>query len=524
MTIVDCTLLAEVDLISAGVVGLIALIVFVFAILSAKNWHWVNVVLLIFTLITSITSIIGMTYAFKHRRDGMQLFQRERDRALKVEADLEEIISGDPLEIKYGKGSLRYSNNRLALAMTGRGHSWQDGTVSRDGENNKFTLKSERNLQDEPSLVGAILYAFSENKGVAANYIGSVSVEAETEAEFTLKPVDLVDSERFENPQKTWTLFEKMPQDQHGIFKEALKSKVNSAEANPDSPAAKFVKSLEESKEINKEFIEIDIAAFTQILKNDFLPANQLGYSPDSLAYERLIDQYAFDGQSIGRIEKYIESTPGRNSTVFEPTPEEVFIKFSFTADSDTAVRTDADENAGSLKNDGLYNTAGEAIVGGLKQNPDGVTFKSNDVVMIDEPSAAEFQNTHQGKLKQIDRIYVRQLHDFPLMFKDMKLRAAQFAEETIVTQATTEKTQVALADAGKQIEVRTDLIDKSTEDEDRFKRDGENLLKTNEALRLQSEQLERRIEQLKAKTDSQYQQIQTRALNSLQSAVSVGQ
>jgi len=94
MTIVDCTLLAEVDLISAGVVGLIALIVFVFAILSAKNWHWVNVVLLIFTLITSITSIIGMTYAFKHRRDGMQLFQRERDRALKVEADLEEIISG----------------------------------------------------------------------------------------------------------------------------------------------------------------------------------------------------------------------------------------------------------------------------------------------------------------------------------------------------------------------------------------------------------------------------------------------
>ena len=143
---------------------------------------------------------------------------------------------------------------------------------------------------------------------------------------------------------------------------------------------------------------------------------------------------------------------------------------------------------------------------------------------MIDEPSAAEFQNTHQGKLKQIDRIYVRQLHDFPLMFKDMKLQAAQFAEETIVTQATTEKTQVALADAGKQIEVRTDLIDKSTEDEDRFKRDAENLLKTNEALRLLLGQLERRNEQLKAKTDSQYQQIQTRALNSLQSAVSVGQ
>lgn len=528
MTIVDCTLLAEVDMISAAVVGLIALIVFVFAILSAKNWHWVNVVLLIFTLITSITAIIGMTHAFKHRRDGMVDYDKQRKAALREEARVEEIISGDPLSIKYDKGSLRDSNNRLALAMTGRGHAWPNGKVSAEGEQNKFTLKAERNLKDQESLVGAILYAFSEKKGLPVNYIGSVSIEAATTTDFTLKPVDLVDTKRFENPQTPWTLFEKMPQDQRGIFKRALASSVNSKKGNNDSPVAKqreaFVKSMEESKEINKALVEIDIAEFTQILKRDYLPANQLGYAADSLEYEQLIDQYAFDGQSIGKIEKYIESAAGRKNNIFEPTPEEVFVKFSFTADSTTAVRTDAEENVGSLQNDGLYNTAGEAVVGKLMQNPDGVTFKTNDVVLIDEPSATAFENAHQGKLKQIDRVYVRQLQDFPLMFKNMKIRAAQFEEESITAKATTAKTVIALGDAREQEKVRADLIEKSTEDGEKFARDSENLKNTNNSKKQQSAQLAQQIATMESRIDSQYQQIQSETLERVRSAVSIVQ
>jgi len=302
--------------------------------------------------------------------------------------------------------------------MTARGNAWLGGKVSADAEQKKFTLQNERKLDEEPSLVGAILYAFSEKDGAAANYIGSVSVEAETETEFTLAPVDLIDTQRFENPQTSWTLFEKMPQDQRGIFKRALISKVNSEKGDKDSPAARLVKALEDSKEFDKNFVEINIAEFTEILKRDFLPANQIGYAPDSLEYEQLIDQYAFDGQPIGNIEDYIENTPGRIVTKFNPAPEKTFVKFSFTAASDTAVRTDAEANVGSLENDGLYNTNGESVVGSLQQNPNGVTFKANDVVLIDQPSAAEFANSHSGKLQKIDEIYARPLQDFPLMFK----------------------------------------------------------------------------------------------------------
>jgi len=492
MTIANCTLLAEVDMISAGVVGLIALLVLVFAILSAKDWHWVNVVLLVLTLIASITSIIGMTFAYQHRREGMLLFNKESQRALKQEARVVEIVSGDPLSLKYDKGSLRDSNNRLALAMTARGNAWRGCTVTADGEQNKFTLKNERKLEDETSLLGAIVYAFSENDGIPANYIGSVAVEVK-EAEYILEPVDLIDTQRFKNPQAKWTLFEKMPQDRHGIFKKALSSKINSAEAgDKDSPAAKLVKALEESKEIDKHFVEIDIAEFTKILKRDFLPANQLGYAPDSLEYEQLIDQYAFDGQPIGNIKEYIENTPGRISTEFDPAPEKTFVKFSFTAASDSAVRTDAEENVGSLENDGLYNTNGESIVGVLQQNPNGVTFKTNDVVLIDH------ENT--------------------------RIRAAQFVQETATAQATTAQTQIALEDANKQIEVRTDLIDKRTQDGERFKRDTENLTKTNEAMRGQSAKLKQQIENLKVKTDWQYKQIQTQTVERLRNAVSVSQ
>ena len=523
MTIVDCTFLAEVNMINAGVVGLLALVVFVLAILSAKNWHWVNVVLLIFTLIASITAIIGMTQAFKHRRDGMLDFQKQRKAAEKAEAKVAHIIGGDPLSIKYDKGSLRDNNNRLALAMTGRGRSWKGGEVSAvgdDGVQRKFTLKTERNLKDEGSMDGAVLYAFAEKDGIPARYIGSFFVAAETEKDYTLQPIALVDIERYENPRVTWTLFEKMPQDHHGIFKAALESSVNSAtgdakDSTEHQQRVAFVESM------NDKSKELDIGIFTEILKSDFLPARNLGHDPDSLEYEQIIDQYAFDGQSIGKIEQYIEAHPERKSRNFDPTPEEIFIKFKFSADSDTPVQTDREK--GNLS-EGVYNTDGEAVLGTLMQNPDGVTFKANDVVMIDEPSSVEFEKSHAGKLKRVDRVYVRQLQDFPLMFKNMKLRAERFAKETITSQATTAKTAIALKDARRQIEIRTDLLAKSVEDEERFTRDSQNLKATIQSRQQRSSELAQQIEAVKAKNDSLYQQIQNRMLQQLRSAVSVRQ
>ena len=518
MTIVDCTLLAEVDLISAGVVGLIALIVLVFAILSAKNWHWVNVVFLILTLITSITAIVGMTFAFQHRREGMLEYKKYLDAAEKAEAQVAEIIGGDPLSVKYGKDSLRYNNNQLALAMTGRGRAWRGGEITVEGDQRKFTLQSERNLEAEASLTGAIMYAFADNGAIPDRYIGSVFVAAETNKDFTLAPVALADQDRFDDPGTTWTLYEKMPQDRHGIFKSALESIVGAQSANAErSPEDQQRQAFVEN--LNDESKEFDIATFTEILKRDFLPADRLGFNPDSLAYEQMIDQYAFDNQSVSKIKTYVENTPGRKNTLFEPTPEQVFVKYTFTAASETAVKTDG---IGTLENDGMFNPAGEAVVGKLMQNPEGVTFKKDDVILIDQASSAEFERAHDGKLKQIDEIFVRQLNDFPLMFKNRKIRIAKFADEIITSETTTVKTQAALKDAREQIEVRTDLLTKNTEDEEKFTKDSENLQQINESFKQRSAELAQEIKTRKEKIDSLYQQIQTQAVERLRAAVSV--
>ena len=523
MTIVDCTLLAEVDIISASVVGLIALIVIVFAILSAKNWHWVNVVFLILTLITSITAIIGMTLAFQHRREGMLDFQKNLDMAEKAEAQVVEIVGGDPLSVQYGKDSLRYNNNQLALAMTGRGRVWPGVKVSAaEGDKRNFELQVEDDLKEKASLGGSIIYAFAETGKIPNRYIGSVFVEVvgaeDEEKEYFLEPRELADLGRFNDPQTTWTLYEKMPLDRHNIFKDALVSIVNSkpenAERSPeDRQRETFVEGLTD------EAKEFDISTFTQILKRDFLPAERLGYDPDSLAYEQMIDNYAFDGRSVSKIKTYIENAPGRKNRLFEPEPVQVFIKYTFTAASETAVITDG---IGSLENDGMFNPAGEAVVGKLMENPEGVTFKKDDMILVDQPSAEKFTRAHEGKLKKIDEIFVRQLQDFPLIFKNRKIRVAKLEDEIVIAKATITKTQAAFEDAEKQIKEREDLKAKNTEDEEGLTRDSEALRQLIESGNQQSTELAEAIAARKERIESLYQRIKALELERLRAAVSV--
>ena len=522
MTIVDCTLLAEVDIISAGVVGLIALIVFVFAILSAKDWHWVNVVFLILTLISSITAIIGMTFAYHHRIEGLRAYDREFKAAEKAEKDVAMIISGDPTQSQYGKDSLRYRSNQLALALTGRGLVWRNGKVGVDGDNRTFTRPKERTPEQiaKTPFVEAIVYAFADNRGFPNRYIGSMRISAETGTEFTLEPVDLADKDRFDDPSTTWTLYEKMPQDRHGIFKEELRSNVSKRleeNGEPTDPVGKQRSAF--VKRMNDQSKDFDFATFVEILKRDYLPAERLGFDPSSLEYEQLIDQFAFDNQPISKIEAYIKATPGRIVTNFEPKEEQKVIKFTFTADADIAIKTDG---VGSVELLGVYNSGGEAVIPNLMENPEGVTFNVNDVVYIDELSASDFQQTYAGKVKKDDTLFVRRLQDFPLLFKDRKIRVARINEEIIIAEATAEKTRTALKDAEAQDAALSDLRDKNSEDNDRFKKDLEILGQANDTLKQRSTELAQQIAQRKEKVESLYEQIKAQALDRLRAAVSV--
>jgi hypothetical protein len=115
-----------------------------------------------------------------------------------------------------------------------------------------------------------------------------------------------------------------------------------------------------------------------------FLPAATLGFDPQSKEYEELVDRYAFDGMSLGKIQNWIDqNTAGRKSTRFEPLPEEVFVQYRFNKKSSKSYQVDAN---GSVENDGLFTPLGQAVDPALHAGKE-VEFAEGDTVLVDKKS-----------------------------------------------------------------------------------------------------------------------------------------
>jgi len=526
MIIPESFILAEVNMISAGIVGLLALVVIVFAIMSSKQWHWINIVLLILTLISSITAIAGMSFAYNHRRKGMIEFRNAEKLAIQKKQELDKLVNGDLLSPRFAPGSLRYIDSALSKSLTGRGRVWHAGQVTTaEGPQRTFTFTAPRDLAKGGSLKGAVLYAFSETEiGFPSRYVGSVQADAESNTTLTLKPLALAEVQAYAEPKSTWSLFEKMPQDQRGVFKEMLTARVDS---NPEIPEV-YKQFVEKLKDKNAEF---DIPTFRDILKRDFLPAAQLDFDPKSREYEQLIDRYAFDGQSIGKIESWVTANSAqRIAKRFEPKPDEVFIQYVFTKDSDPQVPVIVD-GIGKLENDGIFNSGGQAVSGGLTGSPNGVTFSKGDIAIINLESADGYQTEggrvrgfaeiHEGRIEVQDKIYFRELQDLPFELQDLKIRSERIAEETMRATTANASQRIALADAAKQTQVRTQLLTSQEEDNENLTADVTAIRTSNQQKQQRLEALAQQIESLSNRIASTYRQIQSRSMQMLRIAVS---
>jgi hypothetical protein len=526
MIIPDSYLLAEVNMINAGIVGLVAIVVIVFAIMSSKQWHWINIVLLVLTLISSITAIAGMSYAYNHRRKGMVEYRNAEKLATQKSVELDKLINGDLLSPRFEPGSLRYIDSALSKSLTGRGRVWQAGRVSAaEGPLRTFTFSAARDLEKEGSLKGAVLYAFAETEiAFPSRYIGAVQVEAESATTLTLKPLALAEVKAYAEPKTTWSLFEKMPQDQRGVFKEMLTARV---ESNPEIPAV-YKQFVEKLKDENAEF---DISTFRDILKRDFLPAERLDFDPKSREYELLIDRYAFDGQSIGKIESWIADNAARRiAKRFEPKPDEVFIQYVFTKDSDPQAPMAVD-GIGKLETEGIFNAGGQAVAGGLTGTPNGVTFAKGDIAIINLASAngyateggrvRGFSEIHEGRIDEQDRIYFRELQDLPFELRDLKIRSERIAEETLRANKANANQRIALEDAAKQTQVRTQLLTSLEEDNENLTADAAAIEASNGRKQQRSAALDQQLRSLQNRIASVYRQIQSRSMQMLRIAVS---
>ena len=117
------------------VFGLIFLALIVIAIMSAKEFHWVNSLLLILLFLSTAAASMGLAGVLHRRSKAVKKLSAIEKRLDKVRADYNTAVFGGADAIGFGKSSLRALSAQLDLLQVGRGRVWNGGqVVAADGQ------------------------------------------------------------------------------------------------------------------------------------------------------------------------------------------------------------------------------------------------------------------------------------------------------------------------------------------------------------------------------------------------------
>ncbi len=501
------------DIISAGIIGLIFILLVVFAVMSRNTWHWVNIVFVILTFIAGVGASIGLSQVFKVRSDLMKEAQRYEELAEKNEKAAKQAIYGSPDSISYEADSLRGAEHNLSLAMAGRGRVWSGGQVTVEEGNRNFKFATPRPANSATQLKDVLLYAFADGsvngQPYPLSYIGSVLVSGETPEGLQLQPVFISNIQEWNEPSSSWSLFEKMPLDRHDTFKMGIVAFVDST---PDAP--ELLKQLATS--IRND--DVDTSLYRDALKTNYLQPEMVQLDAASPEYEKLIDRYAFDGMSIGKIENWIEANQaGRKSLRFEPVPDDVFVRYKFNKKSTRPYTVDAD---GSLETDGLFTPLGQAVQPALHAGKE-LEFAEGETVLVDLPTAEGYSRGPDDQVPafsqvedvtEIDRIYVRPLRDFPYLLAEMTTQTVKLAEEVERLRQNNVVQDKSLADAEAQLQDRLKTTAGLQKDNTNLKNDLDTIQALLAKLQEENRNFLARIDSLRSQIQKSYQRIQENA------------
>ena len=480
---------------SYAIIGLLSVLVLVFAILSAKNWHWVNIVFLILTYIMGVTASIGLAQSLKLRYDATKKLRDAEKRLAQLEEEAEEAISGPIDSPEFSPTSLRGISEELEREMFGRGRTWTSAALETKDNNRIFKFGAARTLDETSKLKDKIVFAFvhgTDDEGTSYPfvYVATFRVIDESEQQVEMEPLFVANQGLYDaiNEQVTWTIFEKMPIDRRDAFK--------------------AVAGIDE-----KNF---DIASYRTIVMERLTPGSlqlDLTKPEDELEYERIVDSFTFDGLELGVINDYTEAewTAGnRKSKTFEVLPQEKFIKFRFTKDTDAIFTVDATAN---LSEDGNFTDQGLASNPAL-QAGGKIAFKGGesgaDEVLIDELSAEAFETANP--VARTGEFYFRSLKNYPFVLESLQVQTQKMADERARVQKDVQGTEKALEDANSQITERTDIRNKLRTDLEKFQNDRDVINALLARRTAQLEECQNRIQELRSQLDTLYRQANGRA------------
>ncbi len=250
-------------MISIAVVALLFILLIVFCVISAKHWHWSNIVFLILTYIAGVSATAALAQVLDGRSKALKAEKKSTDDLERYTSNYSLEVNGPADSLTYSEDSLRGRTAALELELHGRGRVWT-GTATGTAERKTFSFPEPRDVDDVTvvSFKDVVMYAFldaAEPSGlvIPKTFIGTVKVVSETAEAWTLNSEFLVREDLFVADGNRWTIYEKMPADRHETFIKAA--------------------------DLDIEDENFDIAAYRSELESKFFPANVLGFPIDSV-------------------------------------------------------------------------------------------------------------------------------------------------------------------------------------------------------------------------------------------------
>ncbi len=204
------------------VLGLSVLVGLVTIIMSSKNWHWTQLVLVLFILFSAVGFLFLGAETVRIHQNLRKAIPANEAKLARLEQQNDELLNGTG-----EKPGILKLEHRLKIVTRERGREWSkvvpSGQVDQQGRLSvEFTKPGPHGLEKD-----AIIYAFEEGNASASDsaegkqYLGEFRVTEVQAGGAMLEPVLLIDNrmgERLAKSAGPWRLYETMPIDRHRLF------------------------------------------------------------------------------------------------------------------------------------------------------------------------------------------------------------------------------------------------------------------------------------------------------------------
>ena len=491
-----------------AIVGILLIAFIAFVVLSAKAWHWVNIVFLSLCFLTAAGVVYAAAKVLDARRDVMLKVQKSETDLENLKKQIEQTVYGAGLSFEYDPESLRGLSRQLALAKEGQGRVWKNGSIESDEAIRIFRFDGERVLNPEKpnALEDMTMFVFADRNFQDELYpvlfVGIMKVLEEAPDALILEPVFIADSQEYNSPTNSWTLFEKPPSDQRDAYIRDT-----------------GIVLKEEDSDLNEKLTE-----YRKLLVEQYIPAEVFGMDlADDVSgrkYEAIIDRVMFDGLPLPKIESWISTQSDRYSNRFDPSNEEIFVKYQFNAKSNRQYQVNA---SGNVETDGQFNKNGQAINPALFAGRDvefKVEFQKGDVIFIDQLTADGYQRGDEPvppfssiePVTEISRVYQRQLSDYPYLLRKFNREIIDYTAEIARIEQNNQRSQFAIEESGRQLQERQSQADLLQQDIQKFEVDLQLVNGFLNQTRDQSQAIENSIKQIEFDIRHKHRQIKANA------------